>query len=154
MKTQVLILFAFVFVVGCKCNKVDQKNSKMDNTESVLIAKGNLHGAGSEGFTKENRVIDNQSDWDNLIAQMNSVNTVSDRFTETKIDFSNYTIIAIFNAVKGSGGHSINVDVTSTSTNTVVNVTFASPSGNATSVMTQPYYITKIEKRDLPIIFK
>jgi len=133
---------------------MDQNNAKMVNAESVLIAKGNLYGSGEEGLTKQNRVIDNQNDWKDLIAQMNTVNNVSDHFSETEIDFSKYTIIAVFNDVKGSGGHSIDLDIASTSKNTLVTVNYSAPKGNATSVMTQPYFITKILKTNLPIVFK
>ncbi|WP_178986078.1 protease complex subunit PrcB family protein [Winogradskyella helgolandensis] len=151
MKTQSLIVLFLVFVMSCKSN---QNNVEMKTVKSVLIAKGNLHGAGSEGFTKENSVIDNQSDWESLMARMNKVNNVSESFTETKIDFSKYAIIAVFNDVKGSGGHSIELNISTTSENTLVTVKYISPSGNATSVMTQPYYITKIPKQNLPIVFE
>lgn len=151
MKIKTLIVLSLIVVFGCKCHKT---NSKMTNTASVLIAKGNLYGSGEEDIPKQNLVIQNQSDWDNLMAQMNKVNTVSDSFTETKIDFSKSTIIAIFANVKGSGGHKIELDISNTSENTLVKVNHTAPKGNATSVMTQPYYIAKIPKSDLPIIFQ
>ncbi len=153
MKKQTLIILSLVFVVSCKCNKTNQNTAKMANTEFVLIAKGNLYGSGEENIAKQNIVIENQSDWEDLMAKMNKVNNVSDSFTETKIDFSNYSIIAVFNDVKGSGGHNIELDISTTSDNTLVKVDFIGPKGNATSVMTQPFYIVKIPKTDLPIVF-
>lgn len=154
MKIQTLIILSLVFVVSCKCNKTATEMGKMANIESTLIAKGNLYGSGDEGITKQNLVIDNQSDWEALMAQMNKANNVSDSFTETKIDFTKSTIIAVFNDVKGSGGHKIELDMSSNSKNKVVKVNYISPTGNATSVMTQPYYIVKIPKTDLPIVFE
>ena len=89
------------------------------------------------------------------MAQMNAANKVSDSFTETKIDFSKYAIIAVFNDVKGNGGSNIELEVsTSLKHNTVVTVKYISPSGYATSVMTQPFYIAKISKTALPIMFQ
>tara|TARA_R110000751_G_scaffold90009_1_gene176896 strand:- start:192 stop:656 length:465 start_codon:yes stop_codon:yes gene_type:complete len=154
MKIQALLLLSLVFVLNCKSNKIEENNAKMKHSEFTLIAKGNLYGAGEEGVAKQNTVIENQSDWEKLMAQMNKVNNVSESFTETKIDFSEYTIIAVFNDVKGSGGNSIELDISTTSENTLVVVTYISPTGNATSVMTQPYYITKIPKTDLSVVFQ
>lgn len=151
MKKYTVIILTVLFVVSCKCN---QNNAKMVNAESVLIAKGNLYGAGAEGLTKQNKVIENQSDWEGLMSQMDKVNNVSDSFLETEIDFSKYTIIAVFNDVKGTGGHNIDLDISNTSENTLVRVNYTAPKGNATTVMTQPYYIARIQKNDLPIIFK
>lgn len=154
MKIQALILLSLVFFLNCKSNKIEGNNAKMKKSELTLIAKGNLHGAGEEGITKQNTVIENQSDWSNLMTQMNNVNNVSDNFRETEIDFSKYSIIAVFNDVKGNGGSSIELKVsTSLEQNTVVNVKYISPSGYATSVITQPFYIAKISKTALPIIF-
>mgnify|MGYP003630599265 FL=1 len=154
MKIQTLIILSLLFVVSCKCNKINQNNAKMGIVETVLISKGNLYGSGSEGIAKQNTVIENLSDWERLINQMNSVNNVSEGFTETKIDFSKYAVIAVFNDVKGSGGHTIELDISKTSEKTLVTVKYTSPKGNATTVMTQPYYIAKISKQDLPIFFQ
>ncbi|MGJ8548913.1 protease complex subunit PrcB family protein [Winogradskyella wichelsiae] len=150
MKVKLIILFA-IGLFGCKTS---QNSTKMKAIEPILIAKGNLHGSGSEGIKEQNIIIDNQSDWDNLIHQINTVNNVSDGFLETKIDFTDYTIIAIFTDVKNSGGHKIDVDVITTDKEVLVTVNHVGPSGMATSVMTQPYYIAKISKSDLPIVFK
>ena len=122
-------------------------------SESSLIAKGNLYGSGAEGIVAQNLIISNQNDWDNLIEQMNSVNKVSDSFSETTIDFSKNSIIAVFDDVKGSGGYSLELDISSTSENTLVSVSHIAPKGNATTVMTQPFHIVKITKSDLPVIF-
>ncbi len=146
-----LIILIAIGLFSCKAN---HNKDKMAIIETVLIAKGNLHGSGSEGFTKQNMVIDNQSDWESLMSQINSVNNVSDHFTETKINFSEYNVIAVFDDVKGSGGHKINLDVIKTNKQVLVTVDFVGPSGMATTVMTQPYYIAKILKTDLPILFK
>ncbi|GGW58806.1 hypothetical protein DFQ11_101964 [Winogradskyella epiphytica] len=151
MKLQALIILSLLFVFSCKTSK---NAAKMANTDSVLIAKGNLYGSGSEGIEKQNTIIDNQSDWENLMAQMNSVNKVSDTFTETKIDFENYIAVAVFDDVKGSGGHSLELEVTTTSEKRIVNIIRTSPEGHATMVMTQPFCIVILPKTDAPIEFQ
>ncbi|WP_458627918.1 protease complex subunit PrcB family protein [Winogradskyella sp. PC D3.3] len=154
MKTQTLIILSLLFVFSCKCHKMDQNNAKMTTVEPVLISKGNLYGSGSEGIAKQNTIIETQRDWERLMEQMNSVNNVSEHFTETKIDFSKYAVIAVFNDVKGSGGYAIDLDISKTSEKMLVTVKHSSPKGKATSVLTQPYYIVKIAKQDLPIVFQ
>lgn len=162
MKIKALIILSLLFVFSCKTKVENTKNmdnkktetSKMTNLEWTLIAKGNLHGSGEEGIEKENLVITNTNDWNSLLQKMDSVNEVSKGFSETNIDFSKYTVIAVFDSVKGSGGHKLEVDVASNSKNLVVTVTNKGPNGMATSVMTQPYYIVKIEKAELPIVFE
>lgn len=153
MKIKTLILLSLLFVFGCNCNKTTTDMASK-NIESVLIAKGNLYGSGSEGIEKQNLVITNENDWASLLNQLDGANKVSQNFSETKIDFSKYTIVAIFADVKGSGGHKIEVGISETPEEKIIKVIQTSPTGNATSVMTQPYYIAKLPKSDLPIIFE
>ena len=85
---------------------------------------------------------------------MNSANNVSNSFTETNIDFSEYTVIAVFNQIKVNGGHSLELNIMSNSENIIVSVTNLGASGNATALITQPYHIVKIKNSDLPILFE
>jgi len=126
----------------------------MTDLETTLIAKENLHGNGAEGISEQNLIISDQTTWNDLITQMNSVNNVSDNFTETDIDFSEYKIIAVFDEIKGNGSHSLELDIISNSENIIVNVTDLALEGNATTVITQPFHIVKISNSDLPIIFE
>jgi len=80
MKKNILIILLSIFVLGCSS---DDDNPEMTNIESTLIAKDNLYGNGMEGITQQNLIISDQTAWNDLIAQMNSVNNVSDNFTET-----------------------------------------------------------------------
>lgn len=149
MKNIVIILVS-ILVLGCNSN--DNK-LEMTNIESTLIAKDNLYGSGAEGITEQNLIISNETAWNALIAQMNSVNNVSDSFSETNIDFLEYTIIAVFDEIKGNGGHTLELNIMSNSKNIIVNVTDLAPEGNAATVITQPFHIVKIPSSDLPIIF-
>ncbi|WP_400075216.1 protease complex subunit PrcB family protein [Winogradskyella sp. R77965] len=150
MINKTFAILVLLLALNCKSTQSQEKMNKEDIT---LIAKGNLYGSGEEGIEKQNTVITNQSNWQDLMAKMNSINKVSDGFSESKIDFSKYTVIAVFDNVKTSGGHSLELDIKSNSENVEVEVSRNSPAGMATSLMTQPYYIAKIVKSDLPIIF-
>jgi hypothetical protein len=151
MKKNMLIILLSIFILSCNS---DDDNSNPTNIKSTLIAKDNLYGNGAEGIAKQNLIISNQTAWDDLITQMNSVNNVSDSFTETNINFSEYTVIATFDEIRGNGGHSLELNITSNSENIIVNIIDSVPDGNATTVIAQPFNITKIQNSDLPILFE
>ena len=159
MKTN-LLLVVLLCALSCKCKiknndieNTNMENAKVETEESNVIAKGNLYGSGAEGIEAQNLIITNQNDWEELMVKMNSVNKVSDSFSETEIDFSKYSLIAVFDNVKGSGGHRLEIVINKTAENTIVNINKVAPTGNATSVMTQPYQIVKISNSNLPIKF-
>ncbi|MDN3491936.1 hypothetical protein [Winogradskyella bathintestinalis] len=81
MKLNTLIILSVIFIQSCKSVKTVQNKGTLINTESVLIAEGNLYGSGEEGIQKQNLVITSNDDWKALINQMNSVNNVSSSFT-------------------------------------------------------------------------
>lgn len=147
----VLIILLSILVLSCSS---DNDNLEITNVESTLIAKDNLYGNGAEGIAEQNLIISSQTIWNDLITQMNSINNVSDNFTETDIDFSEYIIIAVFDGIKGNGGHSLELNIMVNSENIMVNVIDLIPEGNATTVITQPFHIVKIRNSDLPIIFE
>lgn len=151
MKKAILIYLLLIFV--CSCNNNDD-DSNIINIDSTLIAKGNLYGNGTEGITEQNMVINNETTWDNLITQMDLVNDESDDFSEIDIDFAEYKVIAVFDEIKENGGYSLELNINSNSENIIVSITDLVPEGNATTVITQPYYIVKIPTTDLPIIFE
>ena len=123
-------------------------------TTPILIGKGELHGNGSEGITKQNLVITNKKAWDNLVDAMNSVNNVSNSFTETDIDFSKYQVIAIFDQLRSSSGYDISItNITEYADSIVVDVNHVIPNGSVLTVMTQPFHIVKIPVSDKSIIF-
>lgn len=124
----------------------------MKNPVNVqLIGKGNLSG---DYVAQQNTVITNTTQWNNLLADLDSTNNVSGSFTETNIDFNQYMVIAVFDEVYNNGGHSIDIiSVIETSQNIEVDVEKLLP-GNATSVVTQPYHIVKIPKILKPVIFQ
>ena len=151
MKKNALIILLAIFALSCNS---EEYNLEIVDIESVLITKDNLFGNGGEGIIEQNLEITSQSMWNNLISQMNSVNNVSDNFSEIDIDFSQYKVIAIFDKIKNNGGHSLELNLTGNSENIIVNINYISPKGNVLSVITQPYHIVKISNSNLPIIFE
>ena len=151
MKKTLLIPLLSIFVLSCSLDNENPYNTIMDST---LIAKDDLHGNGAEGIQKQNLIISNPVDWNELINKMDSVNNESDYFTETDINFSEDIIIAVFDEIKTHAGHTVELDIRSNSEKIVVYVTSTEPQGPAATVMTQPFHIVKISKTDLPIRFE
>lgn len=148
---KLLGIVILLFALNCKSS---ENKAKMTKEAIVLIGKGNLYGSGSEGIEKQNLIVTSPKEWKDLLNKMNTVNKVSDSFSETDIDFSEYTVIAVFDEIKNSGGHSLNLVIQETKDKFLVKVLRKSPDGIATSVMTQPYYIVKVPKNELPIVFE
>ena len=148
---KLLGIVILLFALNCKST---ENKTKMTKEAIVLIGKGNLYGSGSEGIEKQNLIVTSPEEWKDLLNKMNAVNKVSDSFSETDIDFSEYTVIAVFDEIKNSGGHSLNLVIQETKDKILVEVLRKGPNGIATSVMTQPYYIVKIPKPSLPIVFE
>jgi len=157
MKKNILIILLSVFFLSCSSDDdtTEMTNTEITNIEFSLIGKGNLYGNGAEGITQQNLIISDETTWNDLITQMNFVNPVSDRFIETDINFSEHTIIAVFDEVKGTSGHNLELlSLTYNSENIIVNISDFVPGGFVTGGITQPFHILKITNTGLPILFE
>ena len=85
---------------------------------------------------------------------MNINNNVSETFIETEIKFSEYMIIAVFDEVKSNGGWSIDITNIEQQANRISITVTNLKTGNASSVITQPYQIVKIPVSDKEIVFE
>ena len=151
MLKNIVIFMISILVLSCGSSN---GQSEIITMESTLIAQDNLYGNGEEGIGQQNVVISDEESWKTLLSQMNSVNNVSDNFTETAIDFSKYKVIAVFDELRGNGGTSLDLDIVSNSENIVVSVKSIAPEGMSLTVMEQPFVIVKILDSGLPILFK
>ncbi|MEP3969118.1 MAG: hypothetical protein ABJM08_08905 [Nonlabens sp.] len=145
-----VILFLLVSILFISCNNDDDSNA----IPLTLISDSNLHGNGQEGITSQNMVITDNVTWNNLMASMDSVNVVSDQFTETIIDFNTYTIIAVFDEVRSSSVYDLAVNTFQNSSNIIVDVNNINFGDNGFTIIQQPFYIVKIENSNLPIVFQ
>lgn len=145
-----LLLLVSVFI---SCTNSDGNNQTPALT-ATEIHGGDLMGNGGEGISESRLLITNTADWNTLKNNMDSVNNVSQGFTETTIDFENYDVIAIFDEIKGYGGYTISIDeIAENDDNFIVSIVQTAPNGFATTVMTQPFHIYKIPKATKPVIF-
>src|SRR5690606_41552313 len=113
-----------------------------------------LHCNGVENIETSNLILENTSSLNDIIDKINTVNNVSDNFTETDIDFSQYLVIAVFDEIYSNGGHTIDIiKIVENEVNIIITVDKLL-NGDASSVITQPYHIIKIPKTEKPIIFE
>lgn len=115
------------------------------------VTKGYLTGDGKEGISQGGTVINSQADWDELTTKMNAVN---DAIEPPSVDFSQTTLLAYFDEIRGSGGYSVYVtEIRTDGSEIKVHVKEVSPTEDAIEIMTQPFEIVSIEKTDLPVTF-
>lgn len=151
MKTisfRLLTLFLVLVLFGC--NKVDEGLQTETAIAFIEIGNNALYGNGQEGITQSNMIISNPTDWQNLMSQMNTINTATANFKETEIDFDEFTVIAIFLDVKGSGWE-IKIKEVVENENAIHISTLETK--YATTVMTQPFHLIKIPKTEKTIVF-
>lgn len=153
MKIIVFLFCSAFLTLSCKN---DDDNSHFQPTEITFteIAKGELSGNGQEGITQSNLVVNNQTSWQNLMAQMDSYSNVSDMFSETSIDFDNYTVIAIFDTIRPHSGYSIQVDSVFEELDQIT-INYSEQSlSSGFAVIIQPFHIVKIPISNKPIVFQ
>lgn len=160
MKNLILI-FLVVFTIGCNDND-DQlvtpiPFTPVTITPTLISKKNNL--SASVGIIEQKTIFNESISWNLMLNQIETyyqpnISFLTQFFSETNVDFTNYTVIAVFDKVYGNGGHSIDItNITEYENNIVVTVENLL-TGNANSVVTQPYHIVKIPKATKPIVFQ
>ena len=152
MKKSLFVFLSILLFVSC--DNDEPQNNEFDPIEINFteIGKGTLSGSGQENISQSNLIIQNQAEWQSLMDDMNSIdNDITSVFSETEIDFENYTIIAVFLEVKNNGWE---IEINSIIENeNNINISTQETESD-TLVMTQPFYIAKISNSDKTIIFE
>ena len=154
MKKHLLILLCSIFFMSISCRDNNDDDEQLESKSEInfqLIGKGNLTGSYT---AQQNTVITNTTQWNNFLSQIDGQNNhPSAGFTETNIDFNQFMVIIVIDAVYPNGGHSVDImTVDENSQNIEVDVEKLLQ-GNVTTVVTQPYHIVKIPKILKPVIF-
>ncbi|QNM86973.1 protease complex subunit PrcB family protein [Polaribacter pectinis] len=145
MKTFITIIFTLL-LVGCPNN---------GEGGFTPISKGNLFGAGEEGFKKENIIISSKEDWKVFLTKVDKTNKVSKTF-ENAIDFNKEKVIVVIDKVRNTGGFSVEVtDVVNEEDQTIIKVktTGPKPTDMVVTAIMQSYHIIKIKKTNKKIKF-
>ena len=151
MKKLFFIVFIIIFA-GCKTTvKTDVKNSSFDMSDFKTVSKGMLFGDGEERINKSTLIIRDKKAWEMLTERMNTVNNVSNNFKGLPIDFSKEIVVAVFDQIRTSGGFTTTVfQVQYINGETKIVYTIEKPKATdmVTKVMTQPYHLIKLRKRE------
>ena len=97
-----VLFIMFLAFISASCDSNDISNTQSREIDFFQICKGNLGGMGEEGISESNLIISNNSDWQSLLTQIDSVNSFSSGFSEVDIDFDQFTVLAVFLDVKPS----------------------------------------------------
>jgi hypothetical protein len=152
-------LIGLLFLVSCGVSKdtdavIENVQETVKSISFELVGKGNLGGAGEEGIFESNVIVQTRAEWDALISKMDATNIESKHFEIQDIDFGSSTVLACFDKVQGTGGHSIKIyEIIEGHQELSVHIKKSAPNEMATSVMTQPYYIVVIDKTTKKIVF-
>lgn len=145
-KIKVFILI-FGFGLFSKCSIIEETE-----ITPILIGVGNL--MGSENIAQQNLVVTNATQWQDLITQMDTYNPYSAAFSETNVDFDQFRVVAIFDQLYGNGGHGLEIhSIIENDIEIIVDYERLNPAGDATCVITQPFYIVKIPQSNKPVVF-
>ena len=144
MRTIILML-SLIFVVSC--NNDDDNDPEFQPTEINFsgVGRGSLLGNGDEGIEQSNLLINNDSDWQYLMTQMNITNNVTAGFTETDIDFETYSIVAVFLEIKPVGWYLEITNIIENEDNIALTVEEVE---SVAAIITQPFHIVKIPKTE------
>lgn len=142
---------AAILLTGCMLQ------DEFDSVTPTLVAKGNLTGNANEQLSQQDFVITTSGEWNALLAKMDSANqTISSVVLEDSIDFNQYTVLAMFDKVRGNDVYTISIDIVENAKTVYVTVAYNNsgqgfaPPSNAIS---QSYLIVKIPKTTKNIVF-
>lgn len=153
MKKHLLLLLCSIFFVtiSCRDNHDDEQLENKNQINFQLIGKGNFVGNYA---AQQNTVITNTTQWNNFLVQIDGQNNhPSTDFTETNIDFNQFMVIVVIDAVYPNGGHSVDIMTVEENPQNIEIDVEKLLQGNVTTVVTQPYHIVKIPKILKPVIF-
>lgn len=147
------LILSLVILLMFSCNKSEEESFATQNIIPVLIGKGSVSNPNSPLLLNE--LIANQTQWNTLLTSMNSVNNVSNNFTETNINFSDFDVIAVFSNSNSILNSASTVDIISINENQTERVVVVGNLINGISAdVAQPFHIVKIPKSTKPVIFQ
>lgn len=152
-----IALLALLVFTFSRCSDDDNVSSADGNTAPVAVQysviKDNI--LSGDPVPEGKYLIKSQAD---LQAFKNIANAAysdgHDEFADIAIDFTLYDAIAVIDAWHPGGGYDISVTGISRVDN-VIKVTVAKTgTGDATTVVTQPYQIIRLQKVNYPLTFE
>ncbi len=139
-----ILSFAFI-ISGCSGEGGDGKKLPME-----VVINGTYSGVE----VKREAVINNNEDYQKLMSEV--YNNLDQMPRIPVVDFTKYTLIAVFIGPRNTGGYMVNIDSINDGNKSVsVSVVEETPGKNCNTmqVITRPYTIVKIPKTDKKAVF-
>jgi len=149
MKYIVILLATFLTILySCGTNNNKHEENTPTKVDFEIIKTGVLHGAGEEGFFQEAVKVSNIEEFNQMQNKVNSVNKeVEDDIISGESFFNEQMLVFVFDKVRGTGGYNFNIKHAIVQNDTIEITAFSKkPEGPATSIVTQPFQILKMDK--------
>lgn len=137
------------------------KDSNMEEFENPQVIEtgieeyGILYGYGSEGFNQGVFVLKSIDEWNQFLAQIDLSNQAVQKFSNLELNFEKEMVVAYFDKVRTTGGYSVSfVNALLFQDKIQIMIQEKSPNGQATTVMTQPFFIVTIPTNDKLVQFE
>lgn len=142
-----LIVLVLIIFSSCSEDKIPDRNEiHFERIAQHFLSTG-------EELSEQQLVIRDRESWEELLAQLNSVNDQTQYFSRTEFNFSEETLLVVIDKFRPNGGHSIAVSTLLEKDDEIIALITKPQQGNATTMVMQPYHIISIEKNDTPIQF-
>ena len=147
-KATIIVLILSLVAISCKSKSTASTNKLKASNELVEILSGSHSNFDKRFFTE----VNSAKELEELYKTLNKTRTPN--YKLPNVDFSKEVVLGLFMGSKSSGGYAIKIDHIKTDGNyTAVFINEVKPTGMATSVITQPFYLAKMNKPTKPIRF-
>lgn len=138
-------LFFAIIIAGCSGEGGDGKKLPME-----LVINGTYSGVEA----KKELILNNNDEYQKLMSEV--YNNLDQMPRIPVVDFTKYTLIAVFIGPRNTGGYMVNIDSINDGNKSVsVSVVEETPGKNCNTmqIVTRPYTIVKIPKTDKKAVF-
>ena len=144
---RILVSIFLLILFGCKST-----TTKINEVSFQTVSKGVLFGDGMEGISESNISFTNAKDWKSFLEKINTPNT----FSKVTIDFSEQQLLCVFDTIRNTSGYKIEIkNILIENKGIKIIYTSAKPSAKemVNMVITQPYHLVTINKREEEVTF-
>ena len=151
-KSSLLAFILFFVLLSCS-NNADEPNAAFtpQNIPFTLIGKNYM--GSTTNIPQQNTIITNQTQWTNLLNQMNP-QLNGGAFVTTTVDFTTDILIAVIDMERPNTSYAITINSITENQNNITVTISTSGSMVGYNAGTQPYHIVKIPKQTKPFVFQ
>ncbi|MCU0349718.1 MAG: protease complex subunit PrcB family protein [Flavobacterium sp.] len=149
-----LLLTFTTFFILISCTSNDDESSSSFTPQNILFTLiGKSFMIDNTPFiSQQNTVITNQTQWDNMLNQLNP-NLWGDPLVTTSIDFNSFYLIVVIDSVRPDTGFLIEITEIVEYENNIRVTINRSYGGSGYTVFSQPFHIVKIPIQSKPFVF-